>query len=403
MTEVYSFYNYSSVNTFLDKLSSSHFKWGSVVTTDRENYKCNTFCEKSIPELIKNTPAILSDSISFSKNPDDFNDLINCLLKEMDWYAANDITMHFSFSTDSSVRFLVNETKLYKEIKDNIVINLGFYYNKELLTLDSIVNTNLSVSIFKKKLELKRTFVIRKKNLKKSDSIPIFKKMHLSYQASGILVHEVFGHLFEEDNYLEISKDISINIPPFISVIDSPRIKLCGFCLFDEEGNWSLPIVVIKDGKLQNLLKSNYSCYRQSYVHNSRSRLGFKGKELLPRMTNTILLTSYSEYVENQKDVLLIDSINFSKLHGSQLIFHIDSAEMELNGEVYRFSDLIASISVKEFIENIIAVYGKNKSFATASNCIKKGQGYVGVGFSVPQIIVSIEKCKSFVLSKQNK
>lgn len=383
-------------------LSSSHFNWGSIVTTEGKNYRCNTFSGELIAKLINNTPFVPNNSIPFFKQLNDFNDLINCLSEETDWYTSKEITMHFSFSINNSIRFLVNETKAYREVKSNVVIDLGFYDGNDLITLDSIVNTDISVSVLKKFLKSKRAFVIRKKNLKKLDSIPLFKKMYLSHQSSGVLVHEIFGHLFEEDNYLTICQDLSINVPPFINVIDSPRTKLCGFCLFDEEGNWSLPIVIIKNGEIQNLLKSNYYTHGQIHVDNSRSRLGFKGKELLPRMTNTILLPNCSKYVENQKDVLLVDSINFSRLNGGRLIFNIDSAEMKLNGKFYRFSNLVANISVKEFIEGIIALYGKNRSFGTANNCIKKGQGYVGIGFSTPQMIVSIEKSKSFVLSKQN-
>lgn len=90
-----------------------------------------------------------------------------------------------------------------------------------------------------------------------------------SPDATALLFHEAIGHRLEGDRLREandgktfIQKIGERILPPFISVIDDPRIKsfrgedLLGYYLFDDEGQESQKVVLVDRGVLKNFLLS---------------------------------------------------------------------------------------------------------------------------------------------------
>lgn len=399
MPKIYSFYNQFDINTYTGELNSSSFTWGSIVSSDKQNYKVDIFSEELVSfmkdSLYQENKIILPDNMYYEK----YKCFISYLLEEKYWYANNLVTMHFNITVNSSERFLFDYNRNANEEKNIIVVDIGFYYNNDLINVDSLTICDININTFRAYLQKKRDSIIRKIHIEKLNYIPEFKTLCLSGLSSGIITHEVFGHLFEQDNYDQIKRYSEIKIPRFINVIDNPEMMLCGYCLFDEEGNYIKPMNIIKNGEICNLVSSNYWGDRKQYSDNSRSRIGYGGRELLPRVTNTVLIPSNTAYMGNKNEILFVDTVNTARLHRGILSFRIDSAEIELNGKLYRLGKLILKLSAIEFIENIIAVGGKSKAASNSKGCIKKGQSRLGVGFSAPQIYISVEACKSMNIS----
>jgi predicted Zn-dependent protease len=90
-----------------------------------------------------------------------------------------------------------------------------------------------------------------------------------SPDATALLFHEAIGHRLEGDRLREandgktfIQKIGERILPPFITVIDDPRIKtfqgedLLGYYLFDDEGQEGQKVVLVDQGVLKNFLLS---------------------------------------------------------------------------------------------------------------------------------------------------
>lgn len=391
-------FNFNEIlGTSFEDGENESFSWGSNITDDIKLWSGKDF-KNQLQEFIDTKSA--TEALEFySKNKLDFIRQISSILNtEREWYTQfnNAIKFEFSISSNGSIRFLRIDNKLVSQFRKNVVIDIGIFDSDEVILVDSVDLNIYNLSSLTRFFLSLRNRILHIFKTPKSELIPLFENIYFTSFPSSIITHEVFGHLFEEDNFAEL-EDKEIKIPMFISVVDNPSAGLCGDCSFDDEGNFIEPITVTKNGQIMNLLGSNY--FNNRNILNTRSRLGLGGAASLPRVTNTILTSSLNYTTHSLNKTLIVDSLNYARYRKGNILLKNVSARYIRNNTEYGLYNLSIAISAKDFIENIIYTVGKNRFYSSTKGCIKKSQSHLAVGFSSPGLVISITKCKSFQIT----
>ncbi len=125
--------------------------------------------------------------------------------------------------------------------------------------------------------------------------------LYLSPNATGILIHEVFGHVFEKDNK-HINKELinelaSIKMPDNLNIEDNPFINNYGrYISNDDSGRNVVKLNIIKNGRLSEEILNGERIANRKRAHYYSS--------LQYRVSNTILENG------NKKPEDILDSIN---------------------------------------------------------------------------------------------
>ena len=186
------------------------------------------------------------------------------------------LSSNVSFNADATTKYLVNSEgtaiqhggtrarlAIYARTKAEDGMELYRYEAFDAFTPDKLPGSEVIVAAIEKMakdlLDLRKAPVIE----------PYTGPAILSWRASGVFFHEIFGHRIEghrqkeEDSGQTFTKQVGKPIlPEFISVYDDPTLKqlvntdLNGHYQFDDEGVKAQRVPVVENGILKNFLMS---------------------------------------------------------------------------------------------------------------------------------------------------
>jgi len=143
----------------------------------------------------------------------------------------------------------------------------------------------------------------------------------LSSELTGIAVHESIGHPTEADRIFgrEAAQAGESYIKPnnikmkignsMLNVADDPTIQEYGFFLYDDEGVKARRKILVKEGKVNELLLNRETAYELNTRSNGSARASSYRVEPIVRMSNTFLLPgkkSFEELLEEAKNGIFI-------------------------------------------------------------------------------------------------
>lgn len=123
-------------------------------------------------------------------------------------------------------------------------------------------------------------------------------------QASGYFIHEVIGHLFEQDTFNSYGRALleKCNINQSLSVIDAPEEynSIGRIGSVDDLGNKMVPITLIENGRIQDILSEKNGAMRSESIK----------KKVMPRMRCTYIKPvedlSWNQIVSDYKTCVLM-------------------------------------------------------------------------------------------------
>ena len=214
------------------------------------------------------------------------------------------------------------------------------------------------------------------------NSVPII----FSPQATGYFIHEIVGHLLEEDMYEYLNKTMgfyynenTFNINHDLTIIDSieKENNIVGLSKYDDIGTPIRPIILIKNGRINNILSINSKNSFDGKLYGVARRQSFK-YPALSRMRSTLAKSSGSlsqeEIVSKYKNAFFIENIhignclptiNMYKLYG--IGYFVESGEIV--SDICNFN-ICGNIS--KDLTSIIDVGNDYKVFP--SECVKGDQ-----------------------------
>ncbi len=221
------------------------------------------------------------------------------------------------------------------------------------------------------------------------------KLVVFSPQATGYFIHEVVGHMLEEDVY-EFSRNFIHNcLNVDLSVVDDAKgyEKLIGTGKIDDCGAIIKRLRLIEAGKVKNIIDQNNNmagvARRSDYRSKALSRMRCTFVE--PCSKNT-----QESYLQQNRNVILVDNIysgNASFVDGR---FSLGgTAKIIERGEKKEsINNLIINSSIKEYLKKIVDIGGDIAIFGT--ECNKIGE-IVRVGVGGPSILFEgVNLCGDF-------
>lgn len=119
-------------------------------------------------------------------------------------------------------------------------------------------------------------------------SLKPYEKIVFSPEATGILVHECFGHVFEADNRYQNDRGEQI-CNPSVSIFDDGYIEELGYTPFDDDGMSKVPTCIIENGKINSYLTDVKTSSKYSIPLTGNGRAVHLKETPLVRMTNTYM------------------------------------------------------------------------------------------------------------------
>ena len=300
-------------------------------------------------------------------------------LKKYEIYATYKIEINFS------KRFYWDESDSLKEERKIVTYTIK-YYNK----LGAILTDGYSSGLEELNIDnIKRILESQKQQLsvltacKAINYVPSYTFLCFSPFTAAIVNHELFGHLFEIDNYSKIlNKKNKLYVPGYISIYDSPNESLGGDCFFDDYGNILNLEEIIHNGIVSSLITNS------DMLGSVRCRAGTKC--FLPRVTNTIVDVSEKidiNFLESK--IIFIEGITQASLKNDLISFTIDSSFIKIRDIVYKLPLIKIEIEVENIMRGIVGFFGNNAKYSTV-DCIKRNQRCGGIGISSPGMILRI-------------
>lgn len=237
------------------------------------------------------------------------------------------------------------------------------------ITLSSVID--FVNNIIKIEITKEITSVMHRLNL-------INTRLTLLPQAAGFFIHEAIGHLLEEDIYNFFKDQLDhIKFPLNFSLIDNPigYEKLIGVNRYDDFGQLIKPILLIKDGKIQNTIKLNNGFARsEKFDHKP-----------LPRMRMLILENVQEEELSKKKCSIFISKIHSGQVTPADFTFRLKGEGYIIEDQTVRrkIQNIEIQGDLKKSIESID--YIGNKPIIFSADCTKYGQT-IRVGAKTPSI-----------------
>lgn len=205
-----------------------------------------------------------------------------------------------------------------------------------------------------------------------------------SQQATGYFIHEVVGHLLEEDVYVYGKEYMGrINAPKLTVVDDIANYgNTFGLNRIDDNGELIRTAELIRNGQIVNVLSEKDNKYgvarRMDYT-----------KKVLPRMRCTwvkgVSEKTKEDFIRDNLKVLYIDSVFGGGISYVDGYFSIKGSGAYIrNGEVESYiNNLSVNAYIHEYLNRIIDIGNDVKMYST--ECNKMGH-VVRVGIGGPSI-----------------
>lgn len=399
MKTVYSFYEKKRRGRISDAPFAEDLLWGHSVANEGPESHITAYAAADIPVLRERIQTEHRDEpVPEDGQAATISALLEVLEEERNRWAANGISLDYVVNIDRSDRFLTGSDEAV-EHKNITVVEICCRINSRIIAVHSFSGADLTAAWLNRQLSDQRAAILRQANLQLLEGLPEFRYIHLSELAAAVLVHEVFGHLFEADNYRRVQEgEVDLRIPPFIQVTDEPALPQSGYCLFDDEGNRTSKLKIITAGQVKQLVASG-AWIEGGSPENTRGRLGRNGKVILPRVTNTVLHSTKQPPPKDLRPpeaLLHIDSIHYARLHGHAVDLQVASGHYgyDAGGTLYALSGLNLSFRAEDIVNLIVGLYGRSKRFSSSQGCIKKGQSDLGVGYASPRMLLRLDNSR---------
>jgi TldD protein len=174
----------------------------------------------------------------------------------------------------------------------------------------------------------------------------------LSSELTGIAVHESIGHPVEADRIFgrEAAQAGESYIKPnrlrmkigskIINVVDDPTIREYGFFLYDDEGIKARRKILVKEGRINELLLNRETAFELKTKSNGSARASSYNVEPIVRMSNTFLLPgekNFDELVEETKNGIFIktfmewniDDLRINERYTGGIAYFIKNSRIE--------------------------------------------------------------------------
>lgn len=227
-----------------------------------------------------------------------------------------------------------------------------------------------------------------------------FYTVIMDSEATGLFAHEVIGHNFEADiwlNSLKLQQNLALGKrigSEKFNVIDNPLLKgMYGSYMHDDEGILAQETYIIKNGVVNSLLHSKHTASLMGGDSTGNGRALSYKYEPIVRMSNTYIApgekeanelleeTDYGIYLKGSNNSLGGETFNL----GCQEAFLIEKGkitkrlcDLDIYGEMYQTLDNIVDIA------NDFRMYGGGDG-----GCGKAGQWPLPVGAGGPHIKVN--------------
>jgi len=174
----------------------------------------------------------------------------------------------------------------------------------------------------------------------------------LSSELTGIAVHESIGHPTEADRIFgrEAAQAGESYIKPnnlkmkvgnkIVNIADDPTIKEYGFFLYDDEGIKARRKILVKEGRINELLLNRETAFELKTKSNGSARASSYHVEPIVRMSNTFLLPgekSFDELIEEAKNGIFIktfmewniDDLRINERYTGGVAYFIKNSKIE--------------------------------------------------------------------------
>ncbi len=299
--------------------------------------------------------------------------------------------------------YLHNEKVLINDLQD--CRNYGFlklvFERKSNLLIEEIPVCDDNFEILENKVikvidENKEflNFSVSKSSRKAYESVPVV----FSSQAAGYLVHEILGHMLEDDIYRYYGEKYkNISFSSNLTVRDDPTFagQITGLDKYDDLGTLISPVTLVENGKIVNnmsmesLKSENNLPYgfarRESYKHDVSSRMRCTYIEKSSDMNEKSIIKEYGDCIFIKRAYSGVISPQNGDFELKCVGFFVDSGEFKnLIGDLRLSGNLLKNFNSIDIIGNDLEFFG--------GYCVKLGQSVrVAVGsptISMRDIIV---------------
>ena len=372
-----------------DKLFNLILSWRKISKSEDYTYFTGIHKTKNTKEMSDKIRElfpehkILSKMQEFLKSNAEikFQDSLNNLtnkISELDSYKD----LFYEEKRELKIILLKNDVIMTDNYIHNILyvytnIDTHYFYNFSFKELDNIViEINKEYKLIKKATQLNKE---------------IFAKILFSEKAASGLIHEALGHLIEEDLFSSGIKEFlnqSKIFPQNLRVYDDPTIKgLGGSYVFDDEGTKAEKKIIIKDGKLVNLIGTSENC---KFSGLGNARCVDYTKPLLSRQSNFYIEGSDIEdkklFKEIEKDGYYIISAGAGNFYGLKFDLEVKLGYYFSNGNIKYFKNCKIEGNTIDLFKNMIN-FGKNTVFFNME-CCHYNQYYYEVSVGTPKILI---------------
>ncbi len=272
-------------------------------------------------------------------------------------------------------------------------ISLGLDYAGGSLGLELFKGKNSPEEIGR------RAAIMARDKIKARGVTPGKYRVILGPEATGVLVHESFGHLSEADHVLEGASPLKGRLgeklaAECVTIVDEGEPAYGGFLIrYDDEGVRTRRVEIVKNGVLREYLHSRETAFKLNANLTGNGRAQNFNFDPIVRMRNTFIEKGdykLEELLEELKDGLYIDREfgGHCDLSGTFMFRNIKVYKVE-NGEIKEpLRDVSITGSILELLKNIEAVGKDVKIISGPFGACGKGEQWVYVGLGGPHILV---------------
>lgn len=283
------------------------------------------------------------------------------------------------------------ESEKTKNILYSELVIAGIDHSRNFpIVSHGVTNQRLNPEFLRKQTDLFLKYMSDTK-----ERIPLQKGIYdvlMFPEVMGVLVHEVIGHLCEADNQLLVEtakyqSGFDFGVP--ITVYDDPKVPNgWGSIPFDDEGNPSEKVTLVKDGKMHHFMTSEETAEALGISRNGHARCIKYDRKPIVRMTNTMMQPgelSKDWMMEEFSEGVIARKTRGGYMYKDFLGIDIVDGIYIKKGEKCRIGNCLIRGRVSDVINHIYQI-SADTELTSGRGCIKMGQGLLPVSISSPYV-----------------